>query len=751
MASGGVVVGGQGVATNSDPVPPPRHEAIERRRLLERLDSARATGVLLVAPAGYGKTTLLSQWAIGRQPAPAWITLDERHDDPVLLVRRIAEALAGDENLDESILAPLSGPAADLAPVVSRLCAELAERGPSPALVLDDLHRIEDESALRCVRTLVEEFPDDSRILIASRTEPGIGIGRLRANGRIEELGGRSLAMTRGEAAEAFGAMDRDLSFDLLQRLVELTEGWPAALYLAAATLGGEDDPARVVESFGGDERTVADYVRSEFLSRLEEGDRDFLLRTSILEGLNGELCDAVLEASGSGERLRRLSRSNLLLSPVDSKDREFRMHALMRETLRSELRMAEPESVPALHRRAAEWFAGEGRIDESVSHAIETGDAEFAADRIWSVTGEYSTQGRRATLMGWMESFSEEQVAAIPSLSMILAVRSLNIGDGDGAQAWSENAGRLLRARRGHPDPSLSAVIRVIAAIRTVGTPFASMVEEIEQAVDDFAEHSSWRSFCRLLQGMMLQLSGDSAGARRRLVKAQRLGAAAAPEMETLSHSQLCLMALDEGRDVDAEDCAAAAMARVELFGLEEYPTSATAFGVVALVRARRGDAAGALTPLAAAESLLDASGVVNGWYGAQTRLVLARAHLALGDRQEARARLREANDLLEPFPGAVVLDRWVTDLREALDPGADLDERWPLTPAELRLLHLLPTHLTFPEIASDLIVSTNTVKTQARSIYRKLGVSSRSEAVGCAQAAGLLGRDGTRSPRSD
>ena len=287
--------------------PPPRREAIDRGRLLDQLNGVRTACVLVVAPAGFGKTTLLSQWAASDGRDQAWIALDERHDDPVLLVGQIASALDEDGSMGADVLAPLIGPAPDVARVVvPRFCDALGRRRRPVALILDDVHAISEPAALACIGALVEQFPDGSRLLLASRSEPEIGVGRLRANGRLDEIRAKAMAMTRGEAAEAFGAVGQNLPFDLLKRLVDLTEGWPAALYLASIALDGDEGPAEVVERFGGDDRVVADYLRSEFLARLGADEQGFLVRASLFDRLTGDLCDAVFERTGSGEMLRR-------------------------------------------------------------------------------------------------------------------------------------------------------------------------------------------------------------------------------------------------------------------------------------------------------------------------------------------------------------------------------------------------------------------------------------------------------------
>jgi LuxR family transcriptional regulator, maltose regulon positive regulatory protein len=577
--------------------------------------------------------------------------------------------------------------------------------------------------------------------MMAARSEPAIAIGRLRANGRLDQVLAGSMAMTRGEAAETLGAMDRNLSFDQLQRLVELTEGWPAALYLAGWGLGGDEDPDRVVESFNGTHRAVVDYVRSEFLDQLAADDRELLLSGSLFDELSGELCDAVLERSGTGMDLRRLSRTNLLITPMDSADRRFHMHGLMREALRSELRLSNSGAEPVLHRRASDWFWDRNDIDAAVRQAIAAGDTTLAGGRIWSASMDYIGRGRRATVASWIAAFSDEQISSDPSLSMVCAVGAMADGDGSGAQSAAGNAATLFAAGVGHPDPSVAAAAEVVAILRDEHSRFDSLPERLGKTARRLIDQPLWRTLAGLMAGAITHLMGDRDGARSLLDEVVRKASGVAPAIENLAHAQLCLIALDEGRVGAAEDAASLATRLIDLHSMEDYSASGMPFAAMALVKAQRGDTDGARTALAASERLLKQM-ELSGWFDAQVRLTSARALIALGSGEEARKLLEEAAALSKPFSGATVLEVWTAAALEALELTTEANEHWPLTQAELRLLPLLPTHLTFSAIGDRLGVSTNTVKTQARSIYRKLGVFSRSEAVACAEGAGLLPR---------
>ena len=695
----------------------------------------------VIAPAGYGKTVLLSQWASEDGREVVWLTLDGSHDDPAVLLGRIADGLARSGPVPDDVLAPLSGPPVDCAAVVvPRLCEAIAGRHERVVVVLSDMHRISSAPAMDCVAALAELMPDGSTLALSARFEPEIGVGRLRAHGRLEEIRVGEMAMTRSEAGALFAAVGVEIPQELVVRLVEHTEGWPAALYLAA--LGMRDaDPAEYVTRFAGDERVVADYLRDEFLSSLDPADLGFLVRASLLHRLDGDICDDVLEATGSAAALRRLSRSNFLLAPIDSKDLEFRMHPLMREMLQAELDRLGRGERAELSLRAARWASGHGEPDRAVEYAIAAVDAESAGELIWDVAPVYSTEGRLVTLNSWLERFSDAEIGSSPKLALSAAVAALTYGDGDRLARLSIAAFELNQAAA-DADPSLVAIAKILRLSARVGEDLEVVAAAAATTGRQVPERSVWPSYCSLIEGLAAYLIGDRDRAEAALTECVRGSGAPAPSLQSISRGTLALIALDREHEADAELAVTEALSRIDLYGLSEYRGSALPFAAAALVRGRQGDP-DAIRLLAAAETLIDPEMRFNSWYAAMIRITIARAQMTLGRSASARSLLQEANVLRKSHPEASVLGEWLDAAREALDAGSGPGERWPLTPAERRLLHLLPTHLSFPEVADQLIVSTNTVKTQARSIYRKLGVSSRSEAVECARVAGLLERD--------
>ena len=693
-----------------------------------------------MAPAGYGKTTTLLEWDAADERPFVWFTLEEPHADPALLIGGIGRALNEIEPIDDDVFAALSAPRPNaLGVVVPRLCESLRDADTPVVLVLDDVHAVASREALSPLIRIADSLPAGSMLVLASRDEPPVPLGRLRGHHQLVELEARDLVMTRSEGARLLDAAGLQLSAGTAARLVERTEGWPAGLYLAALSLKGADDPDRAAEAFAGDDRLVADYLRDELMSGLPADQLSFLVRTSVLDRLSGPLCDAVLEREGSGEILRLLSRSNLLLVPLDRRDQVYRYHALLRDMLQAELVRLQPGEERYLHARASAWYAERADFDRAVSHAVAAGEIERAGDLIWGRAASYSSAGMEPTLERWLGTFTEEQIASTATLCLALATCRLSQGSGTEVERWTATALRALAAGDRPDRQALEATAGVIKASGAATEGVARMRADCARAYPLLPEDSPWRSLCRFIEGVACHLAGDRRNAREALEEGARRGGAAAPQIQTLCLTQLALLALDEDDLDSAIPLAARSLTTADHYGLAEYPTSALLFAVGALVQARRGRAADARRDVKRTNALLETLVDLSPWYEAEARIVVARALALLDDIPGARAHLADAGRFVARVPDAPLLTEWSRLAWREADPAAAV-ERWPLTPAELRLLHFMPTHLSFREIAEQLVVSANTVKTQAQAIYRKLGVSSRAEAVACAEAAGLI-----------
>jgi LuxR family transcriptional regulator, maltose regulon positive regulatory protein len=682
---------------------------VSRARLVRRLMAARDIRlVLLTAPAGYGKTTTLLDWAQHDERPFAWVALDHADNDP--------------DHLRASM---------------ARSTHAVMRRGTEFVLVVDDVHVLHTRSAIRALTALTKSPPDGCQLVLASRDEPRLALGRLRAHRDLAELTMRDFAMTRSEAAALLQGAGVQLGPSDVNALVQRTEGWPAGLYLAALSLREETAP---IAAFGGENRLVADYIEDAVLADLSAQQVGFLLHTSVLDRLSGPLCDAVLGETGSGNLLKELARATAMVVPLDNADRWYRHHALLAQMLRAELRRGEPDLEPELHRRASRWHAARDDVEAAIRHAVAAGDVRGAGDLLWANALRYTWNANDDAIVRWLQRFTDEQTASYPPLALVKATAHLADGDRDVAEHWTGAAAHALRVVPANErTASLEAGIAVLhAAIARDGT--ARMRDDAARAYDLEAEDSPWRSLDCQLEGTARHLLGDHEQARALLQEGSRRGTVVAPAISALCLAQLALLELDAGPLNEAAALASRARSQVERFHLGDQPMMSIVLAVAALTRARLGQIAAASGDAEDAARLLQRLTDVAPWYRLQVSIVLARTLLVLSDATGARTLLESAAQAAGTE--TPVLAAWLDDAWAELDAYVGASGATPesLTTAELRVLRLLPTHLSFRELGSRLYVSPNTVKTQAQAIYRKLDASSRSQAVARARELGLL-----------
>jgi LuxR family transcriptional regulator, maltose regulon positive regulatory protein len=714
---------------------------VERPRLIRRLQESSAPVVLLDAPTGYGKSVLLAQWAAADPRPFASITLTDEHNDPVAFLAAVVEALDPIEPVPAEIPSALAGAALNLdGTVLTRLERALAAREVPMVLVLDELEHVESPPTLRAIMALIDSMASTSRLALGTRSAPALHLGRLRANRRLTELRRTDLVMTRRECEALLSRLGLELTPGNLDTLVRRTEGWPAALYLAGLAFIDQVDTGAAISRFAGDDRIVVDYVRDEFLAPASKQRVDFLKRVSILDRFTGELCDALLERTGSTATLRHLSTENMLLVPLDRRDEWFRFHPLFSEMLRSELHRTNPSAELELHRRASDWWAEHGDSTPAIQHAIAAEAFGRAGELLWAAVPEYTARGRYATVRRWLDRLGTDRIAADPALSLTAAHGYLSRGQGDLAEHWTTISRGLLDGTRDSPaTASLFAGLALLDATLARGG-IGEMQERSVAAVEGFPEESAWLSLCRLLDGVAALMVGDTTLARDRLSEgARRAAVFGAPIVQTVCLAHVALLAADEDDWQVARMLASQARAQVERSGLGDYPTMAIVFAASAFVQAHEGRVEVASADLRAGIRLLRALDDFGAWYEIETRIVLARAAVKLDDVTIAGELLVEVRRLLGSLPGAALFEEWLEQTERALRTVSATAVR-DLTIAELRILQFLPTHLSFPQIATKVYVSPNTVKTQAQAVYRKLGASSRREAVDRARSAGLL-----------
>jgi LuxR family maltose regulon positive regulatory protein len=698
-----------------------RRGTVRRERLLRRLSqSAHVPVTLVAAPVGYGKTTLLVHW-LQADPRPlAWVTIEPADDDPERLIAALALALGEPDDL-----------------TLAALSFAIERREEPVVLALDDVHHLRSAEALAVVDAIAAAVQPGSQVVLAGRCEPALPFGRLRAQGRLIELRARDLVMTRREATKVLSLAGLELTPDDVQLLLDRTEGWPAGLYIAALSLRSRADMRRAVERFGGDDRLLADYLRDEVLDGLEPEVLRFLERTSVLEELSGPLCDAVLRRTASGVVLRDMSRSNLLVVPLDQSDVSYRYHGLLAGMLRAELRRTDPAREAELHHRASDWYARGGEAGRAIEHAIAAGDLARAGALLWRTAAARVLDGRAADVRRWLDRLTTDQIASQPTLALTAAAQHLVAGERDLVEHWAAVAARTLT---GDEAPLGAGVQAMRAAVARDG--IAAMGRDAARGYERLPEDSPWRSLCSLLEGVATHLQGDAGAARPRLEEGARRGAIEAPVVQALCLAQLALLAIDAGDWEQAQLLAARGRSQVERLGLDCHPTCALVFAVSAFVRAHRDRVDEAQSDRHRATELMTRLVDYVAWYDVEVRVVLARTALRLGDVTGTRTLLAEAARELEPGDDIPVLRAWIDDLWAQVEAFAVTELVGPssLTTAELRVLALMPTHLSFREMGRGLHVSANTVKTHAHAVYRKLDVCSRSEAVVRARSTGLL-----------
>ncbi len=720
-----------------------RDGIVPRPELERRLQAQPAATVfLVVAPAGYGKTTLLAQWAERDHRPTGWISITPGDNDPAVLLTYIALALDSIEPLAPDAFAELANAQADLEKVRLPRLGRVVAECPRPFLfVFDDVHMLRTPEALGIIATLVAHVPTGSQVVIAGRREPELSLPRLMMQGRMTRLDTSSLAMSDAEGRELLLAAGVELSPRTGKGLVETTEGWAAGLYLASLALRGDPSPELAAQRFNGADRLMVDYARDEMLRALDPDLVDFLVRTSVLERLSGPLCDAVLQQTGSTATLEQLARSNLLLIPLDREGNWYRYHHLLADMLRSELGRREPGGESELHRRAADWWEAAGNVSHAILHAHAAGDERRAAELVWRAAPIFISGGRAATVAQWLDRFSEDEVRRQPILVLTRAWWALGSGDFAAIAHWTAIAERF------EPDTTLPdgtpvrAAVALLAAL--VGNDgLTRQRDDARRAVELHPADNPYRVLALGLEGTAHRLLGDPRAARSNLEEAVRQGGGLLPAMVAPALAQLAALAVDEEDWTEAARHVDRALRMVTEHDLGAKPPHTALFAVATIVHAHDGDVALAAREAKHAWALLDSLVGISPWMAIDARLYLARAAVTTGDAATARQAIREADRLLSKYPDPGVLpDRLETARAQADAAIAPLGAGVPaLTPAELRVLRFLPTHLNFGEIAEQLFVSRNTVKTQALSVYRKFGVSSRTAAVEHAQAVGIL-----------
>lgn len=725
------------------PVPaaaPPADAAVVRPRpRLERLRAAAETRplVLVAAPAGYGKSTLVAQW-MDVDPRPsAWVRLQPDDNDPLVLLARLTSALARTGPVGRDLLDELPRRPPRIAEaLLPGLAGELARRGPL-VLVLDDVHVATTTSSQEVLAFLVDHVPDGSQLILIGRGHPPVAVGRLRAAGDLAEVGVEHLALDAQETREVAGRGGLDLSPEQAVGLCTRTEGWAAGVVLAALAFHGREDGAARAAQLSGDQPEVAEYLLEEVLESQPEQLRTFMLGTSVLETMTPALVDAVLGTTGSATSLDALARADAFIVPADDCRETFRYHRLFQDFLRGELARRHPELVSAHLERAADWCEAHGASGDAFVYAYESGDLHRAGRVALAHRDELSRDGHSERITRWLDRCSDEEITSDPQLS--LAAAWVLMFRGDLARARKCLAAAARGPLEDAPADGASSLSSAIASVRSLLAPdgIGAMLRDGEFIYEaERRAGTQWlASGCRAI-GVARVLQGRPEDGVAMLREALAL-LSDHPEFahfRVVVLGYLTFAAAETGERRDVLRWAVEATQVVADHRLDATAGGAIAATAAAIAHQIRGDHVAAAQQLEAVrERRRYVPGIV--WIEADLALRCADVSLDLGDASGALAFTQVAGDKLQGYPDPGALPLRLERVEQRIRQG----QAYGLTSAELRILSFLPTHLSLQEIADQLFLARSTVKTHVARIYDKLGVPGRSEAVELIEAMGL------------
>jgi LuxR family maltose regulon positive regulatory protein len=736
-------------ASGGKELDPPRARVglVERGALLGDLASDDARLVLVNAPAGFGKTTLIEQLrarSAGRR-AFAWVSLEPADNDPPQLWWHVVSAISqaspkfAVDQVTGAIRAEPSDLADDFLPVLLNELAALAE---PVVLVLDDYHLVEDRTCHDQIAFLLTHLPRMVQIVMMTRADPPLPLARLRAVGEMVEVRARELRFTPLEAAQLVKAVaDLELDEADLASLIERTEGWPAGIYLAALSLRTHPSPSDFIEQFTGENRFVTDFLVEEVLARQPAEIRQFLARTSILSRFSAPLSDAVTGSADTAEIIELLERENIFVVPLDDHRQWFRYNPLFAQVMQRELKRTEPHIVPALHERASAWHRQAGSPDEAIRHALAAADVDGVIDVIATHWYAYIGPGQVATVRGWLGLLGDGIVSSHPVAVHCAAWAAALVGDREALRRWlpilvaSEYDGPLPDGVRSVQ--SSAALLQATFGFDGIGPMREAAAQAIRLETDPA---SPWYAMARAAYATVLYWCGDFQAAVE-----QAEDALASPSsigiVRMLAFATLSLTEVDDGSLPEAGQLADSAREIAADADLRQVAQSSLAYTAVGAVYARRGLLTDARREFENVLQIRREQRGLSQWATIEVMLRLAPVLRDTGDHAAAVALLAEARQLLMAAPdGADAQLARVQRLEGQLAGRQRTALVTPLTDREIAVLRLLSGPLSLREIGQALDLSHNTIKTHTRAIYRKLGVSDRNAAIARGRDVGGL-----------
>lgn len=701
---------------------------LSRARLVRQLDASLAQGcglVLVSAPAGAGKSTLVSGWLAERPGEVAWVQIDEADADPARFWTYVASSLAPSVPAMTDVVRDAIGTGYDN--VVTAVVNALDAFDGEVMLVLDDYHLIDSPAVHRSVEQFIAFRPPNVVVVLSTRIDPPFRLGRLRVRNQLAEVRSADLRFDITEASWLLDADQVGLGSEAVGRLCDRTEGWAAGLVLAGLSLRAEQDVDAFVASFHGDDQLIADYLGEELLDSLDEDDRRRLLDASVLERMSGPLLDAVCETTDGTEWLRSTAATNQLMIALDRTGTWFRFHHLLRDLLRLELERRSPERRDALHATAGAWHREAGNLDEAIEHLLDGDCLIEAADLVADNATLLLNQGRSYTVRRYIDRLGDV-VDRHAGLAIVNGWVSFVTGQ------FSEAARSLELADQLDADGTDAGLICALSAMIRLSQGDAASALSIILASPPATEPTH-----AMVLGGVRVMAGRFDDARPFLASATEM-AARRPDHFTAAVTPVfeAIADLETGRTDAARALAETAVATAEQHRIAEAPQLALAHSVLArtapsdddaLTAARRGVELARRSPEAVMLTYALASAADVGFEQ---------------DAADAPELLSEARAIVDRCPDPGIAGRYLARVESRHGkaqrpvPVTELVEE--LTDRELSVLRYLPSRLSQREIAGELYVSLNTVKTHCRAIYRKLAVDGRKPAVQAARDLDLL-----------
>ena len=693
---------------------------------------------MVIASAGYGKSTVLSLWADQLDRPVAWLDLDAGDNDAVRLVRCIVASLTAVGEPETLVDIGRQVRPGTIARALSAV--EQALYGIPPfVFVIDDAHLITDQDATDVLDTLIDAVPAGSRLILAARTEPHIHTGRRRVSGQLKSLGSVDLELTSEESNALLRMAAPTADLAVLETLAGQAEGWAAGLQFIALALRGTAVSEFADAPKFAQRELLAKYFQQEFLDSLTPEHRSFLVRTSVLVRLSGELCDHVLAGSGSTEHLDALVTSgNAFVLPIGNSGL-FRYHPLFSEVLLADLRSTTPEIEAALRQRAIDWHERRGEWGAAVRTALDSNGGVSTSPLILRYVVPRISAGEVASIGAWLSEYSHQEISADPLLCISSAWFALFTNQPGDMERWLDQA-ESQEYPGPLPDGTLDLAVASAAVRMVAGTGGVLATAAYARQILDAAPNGGpWSPVALLLEAVSLSCAGGVPNLSELLEQAEFESRGFAPA-HAVALAHLALDAFDHRDSGSANSRLRAALDEVDDHGLTHMSQVSLVFCAKALFDARSEDFDESAQAAEHAGTLLTSADSVHVRAHISHNLVLAEAAILRSDWREAERLVKLAEQRLPGEPDAVVLHDWRDRIAARCATRHGLGHMIDLTAAERRVLEQLATHRTLAEIGEHLYVSRNTVKTHTVSIYRKLVVSGRSEAVERAVELGLL-----------